>query len=64
MKVPPLKSQLSASEVFRIIMSAVPAPNVTPTTVILLFATKSLVAAKDSVGNNKDKIIAIIFFII
>ena len=55
-KVPLENNQLSDSEPLRMSMSAVPAPNVTPATVMLPLATKSFVAAKTITGASNNKI--------
>jgi hypothetical protein len=60
-KVPLENVQLSDWDPLRINISAVPAPNVTPGTVILLFATKSFVAAKTTSGKNSDRIVRSFF---
>lgn len=62
-KAPLENTQLSAVEASRIIISAVPAPNVTAATVILPFATKSLVAAKATIGTNSARIVRNFFTI-
>ena len=51
-KAPPLMLQLSAVEPLKIIMSAVVLPKVTPVTVKLASAVKSVVAAKRAAGLN------------
>lgn len=61
--VPLENVQLCAVEPLRIIMLAVPEPNVTDGTVMLPFAVKSVVAAKATAGASKNKIVRIFFSI-
>lgn len=62
-KVPLENVQLCAVEPLRIIMLAVPEPNVTDGTVMLLFAVKSVVAAKATTGTSNNKIVRSFFSI-
>jgi hypothetical protein len=61
--VPLENAQLDAVEPFRMSMFAVPEPNVTDETVMLLFATKSVVAAKATTGESNSKIVRNFFSI-
>jgi len=61
--VPLENIQLAAVEPFRISISAVPEPNVTDETVMLLFATKSFVAAKTITGASNNRIVRSFFSI-
>lgn len=63
MNVPLENAQLDAVEPFSMSMFAVPEPNVTDETVMLLFATKSVVAAKATAGVSNSKIVRNFFSI-
>jgi hypothetical protein len=62
-KAPLLNNQLSAVEPLIIIILAVPEPKVTDETVMLLFAVKSVTAAKTNTGRSRDRTIAKDFLI-